>query len=66
MIDFRSYTTVPKNFELEKALAENYKVQTNNEIIIFIGITTVVIALGLSLYIANEQHKNKIKRMNVN
>lgn len=64
MIDFRSYTTVPKNFELEKALAENYKVQTNNEIIIFIGITTVVV-LGLSLYIANEQYNDKIKKLNI-
>lgn len=61
MVDYRNHTTVPKNFELEKTLVENRRVQTNNETLIFIGISTTLIVIGLALYITLEQRKNQIK-----
>ncbi len=61
MIDFRTYTTVPKNFDYEKTLAENHRLKSNNEMIVFIGITAAVIVIGFTIYVANEQHQERIK-----
>ena len=61
MIDIREHTTVPKNFDFERAIAENYRVQSNNEMLVVIGITTAVIVIGLTIYVANEQHQERIK-----
>jgi hypothetical protein len=61
MIDFRSYTTVPKNFDFERTLAENHRLKSNNEMLILIGITAAVVVIGLTIYIANEQHQEKLK-----
>lgn len=61
MIDFRNYTTVPKNFDYERTLAENHRLKSNNEMLVFIGITAAVIVIGLTIYVANEQHKQTLK-----
>ena len=61
MIDFRNYTTVPKNFDYERTLAENHRLKSNNEMIVFIGITAAVIVIGFTIYVANEQHQERIK-----
>ena len=61
MIDIREYTTVPKNFDFELAITENHRVQSNNEMLVVIGITTAVIVIGLTIYVANEQHQERIK-----
>jgi lipoate-protein ligase A len=61
MIDFRNYTTVPKNFDFERTLAENHRLKSNNEMLVFIGITAAVIVIGFTIYVANEQHQEKIK-----
>ena len=61
MIDIREYTTVPKNFDFELAITENHRVQSNNEMLVFIGITSAVIVIGLTIYVSNELHKEKIK-----
>ncbi|MEY3501046.1 MAG: hypothetical protein RL308_2718 [Bacteroidota bacterium] len=61
MIDFRTYTTVPKNFDYERTLAENHRLKSNNEILIFLGITAAILVVGLTIYVANEQRQEKIK-----
>lgn len=61
MVDYRNHTTVPKNFELEKILVENRRVQTNNEVLISVGIITSLIVIVLALYIDSEQRKDQIK-----
>ena len=61
MIDFRSYTTVPKNFDYERTLAENHRLKSNNEILIFIGITAAILVVGLTMYVADEQRQEKLK-----
>jgi type IV secretory pathway TrbD component len=61
MIDFRSYTTVPKNFDFERTLAENYRLKSNNEILVLTGIIAAVLVIGLTIYIANEKHQEKLK-----
>lgn len=61
MIDFRNYTTVPKNFDFERTLAENHRLKSNNEILIFLGITAAIVVVGLTIYVANEQRQEKIK-----
>jgi lipoate-protein ligase A len=61
MIDFRNYTTVPKNFDYERTLAENHRLKSNNEMLVFIGITAAVIVIGFTIYVANEQHQERIK-----
>lgn len=61
MIDFRNYTTVPKNFDYERTLAENHRLKSNNEMIVFISITAAVIVIGLTIYVANEQYQERIK-----
>lgn len=61
MVDFRYVTTIPKNFDIERTLAENQRVQSNNEMLVFIGITTAVIVIGLAIYVANEHHKERVK-----
>jgi hypothetical protein len=61
MIDFRSYTVVPKNFDFERTLAENHRLKSNNEILIFLGITAAILVVGLTIYVANEQRQEKIK-----
>lgn len=61
MIDIREYTTVPKNFDFERTLGENHRLQSNNEMLVFVGITTAVIVIGLAIYVANEQHNERIK-----
>jgi hypothetical protein len=61
MIDFRTYTTVPKNFDYERTLTENYRLKSNNEILIFLGITAAILVVGLTIYVANEQRQEKLK-----
>ena len=61
MIDIREHTTVPKNFDFERVIAENHRVQSNYEMLVVIGITTAVIVIGLTIYVANEQHQERIK-----
>jgi type IV secretory pathway TrbD component len=61
MIDFRNYTTVPKNFDFERTLAENYRLKSNNEMLVLTGIIAAVLVIGLTIYIANEQHQEKLK-----
>ena len=61
MIDFRTYSTVPKNFDYERTLNENYRLKSNNEILIFLGITAAILVVGLTIYVANEQRQKKIK-----
>lgn len=61
MVDYRNHTTVPKNFELEKILVENRRVQTNNEVLISVGIITSLIVIVLALYIDSEQRKDQTK-----
>jgi hypothetical protein len=61
MVDFRNHTTVPKNFDLEKTLVENHRVQTNNEVLIYIGISAIILVIGLAIYNTLEQRKNQIK-----
>lgn len=61
MIDFRQTTTVPKNFDIEKVLTENHNVQVDNNVLVVIGITTAVLVIGLSIYIAKEEAKKHNK-----
>lgn len=61
MIDFRSYTTVPKNFDFERTLAENHRLKSNNEVLNFISVTAAILVIGLTIYVANELHQEKIK-----
>ncbi len=61
MIDFRQTTTVPKNFDIEKVLTENHNVQVDNNVLVVIGITTAVLVIALSIYIAKEEAKKHNK-----
>lgn len=61
MIDIREYTTVPKNFDFERVITENHRVKSNNDMLVFIGITSAVLVIGLTIYLANEHQKERIK-----
>lgn len=61
MTDFTTITTVKKNWDFEKTAMENHSLRENNEVLVIIAISTVVLVASLYFYIISEQDKNQNK-----
>lgn len=61
MTDFTTITTVNKNLDFEKMITENQSLRKNNEVLVLMVISTVVLFTSLYIYIINEQDKDQNK-----
>lgn len=61
MTDFDIITTVNKNMDFEKTIAENHSLRSNNEVLVLIAISAIVIVASLYIYVINEQQKDQKK-----
>ena len=61
MTDFTTITTIAKNFDIEKTLTENQSIREDNNALASIGISAAFIILGIAIYLANEEYKDRQK-----
>lgn len=57
MEDFRNFTIVEKNFELENTLAENHLIRSNNNVLVLVGVLAGCVIVGMAIYYANQEYK---------
>lgn len=60
MIDFRTITTISKNFNYEDTIEENQLLQHNNQVLLIAGLLVGIVLLGAAIYVLNEEHNNKV------
>jgi hypothetical protein len=58
MIDFRTITTISKNFNYEDTIEENQMLQHNNQVLLIAGLLVGIVLFGSAIYVLNEEHNN--------
>jgi hypothetical protein len=61
MIDFTKTTILEKNVDFEKIISENHSLRKNNDAIVIIAISVIVLIASLSIYMMNKQDKDQNK-----
>lgn len=61
MIDFTKTTILEKNVDFEKIISENNSLRKNNDAIVIIAISVIVLIASLSIYMMNKQDKDQNK-----
>ena len=61
MIDFTKTTIIEKNVDFEKIISENHSLRKNNDAIVIIAISVIVLIASLSIYMMNKQDKDQNK-----
>ena len=61
MIDFTKTTIIEKNVDFEKIISENHSLRKNNDTIVIIAISVIVLIASLSIYMMNKQDKDQNK-----
>jgi len=61
MIDFRKITMIPRDLNIEKMVSDNHSLRKNNEVLVIIAISSVVLFTSLYIYLINEQDKDQNK-----
>lgn len=61
MIDFRKITMIPRDLNIEKMVSDNHLLRKNNEVLVIIAISAVVLFTSLYIYLINEQDKDQNK-----
>nr|WP_315130573.1 hypothetical protein [uncultured Flavobacterium sp.] len=61
MIDFTKTTILEKNVDFEKIISENHSLRKNNDAIVIIAISVIVLIACLSIYMMNKQDKDQNK-----
>ena len=59
MVDYRDVITLDRSFNLESTLAENATLKKDNKALVFTTIFIGTIALGLIIYLYDNQINNK-------
>lgn len=61
MIDFTKTTILEKNVDFEKIISENHSLRKNNDAIVIIAISVIVLITSLSIYMMYKQDKDQNK-----
>ncbi len=61
MEDFRNFTIIEKNFELENTLAENHLIRSKNDVLVVVGVLAGCVIMGMAFYYANQEY-NRTKK----
>lgn len=58
MIDCREIQILDSSFDLTNTVAQNTELKKENKLLVYIGLSTLMLLIGLSIYLMKEE-KNK-------